>query len=96
MAMTHKGMKKNTVATGSGAPIASDGSGSNKSAKALDSKGIGKGQHVAKGMKVNDGHSSPIGKQRPTQNGGPRPGQTSGVDFNIHGSTSKKDWAWRG
>ena len=90
---TAKGMKVNKVAYGSGAPYASDGSGSNKPAKALSNNDIGKGQHVRKGMHRNDGHSSPVGKSRPTQNGGPRSGQTSGVDFNISGRTTAKDWA---
>lgn len=87
------GVKKNQVAKGKGAPLASDGSGRNKSA-ALNDKGIAKGQSVKKGMVKHDGHSSPIGKQRPTQDGGPRTGQKSGVDTNVHGRTTHKDWGW--
>lgn len=89
-----KGMHKNTVATGKGAPLASDGSGSNKAAKALSSTGIKAGAPVKKGMVQNDGHDSAIGKVRPTQDGGPRTGQTSGVDFNVRGKTTSKDWGW--
>jgi len=95
MMKTAKGMKKNTVPYGKGEAYQSGPSGRNKPA-ALNDAGIKAGAPVKKGMVKNDGHSSPIGKQRPTQDGGPRSGQTSGVDFKIGtDKLNKADWAWK-
>ena len=80
------GMKVNKVAYGKGAPFGSDGSGTNKPASALSNPGIKKGAPVKRGMVENSGKSSPIGNVRPTQDGGPRTGQTSGVDTKVTGS----------
>ena len=101
---SHKlGLKKQEVAKGgatvvgrqTGVPVASDGAGKNMRAKALDSAGIkaGKQPHVA--SKVNSGKDSPIGKVRPKLSGGPKPGQTKGVDFEIHDRhPTGKDYGW--
>jgi hypothetical protein len=75
----------NEVARGSGRsdPFGRDGSGSNKAATALDSKGIKSGKQPPIKMIVNSGHDSPVGKERPAQSGGPRTGQTSGIDRDV-------------
>ncbi len=84
----------NKVATGKGVPVASDGSGSNKRA-ALDSPGIKKGKQPHVASKLNSGKDSPIGKTRPTQDGGPRTGHTKGVDWSISDKhPTAKDYGW--
>lgn len=77
------GMKLNKVEYGKGEEYVSDGSGRNKAAKALESPGIKAGKQPHVKMVENSGMDSPIGKTRPTQDGGPRPGQKSGVDRDV-------------
>ena len=89
------GMKVNKVAYGAGEPYGADGSGRNKPAKALDSKGIKAGKQPHVKMVENSGMDSPVGRERPTQDGGPRKGQRSGVDFKISDKhPTKKDYGW--
>ena len=75
----------NEVAKGSGRsdPIGRDGSGSNMRAHGLDGHGIKAGKQPHVKMNVNSGHDSPIGKERPAHNGGPRGPIHKGVDKDV-------------
>jgi hypothetical protein len=74
--LTDRKMGLLTVPTGPGEKLGKDGSGTNKAAKALDAKGVGKDE-TKKKMVRNNASDSPVGQKRPTQDGGPRKGQGS-------------------
>ena len=81
----------NKVATGKGVPV----SKGNRKASALDSADIKSGKQPHVKSKLNSGEESPVGKVLPKDNGRPRAGQTSGVDWSIsdkHPTT--KDYGW--